>query len=463
MRGSTMVVRGARGGGRGPAAGGEPARVVPVAAAVIVAVCAATVAARAQDRSAEFAGIADKLSVEARPVALYRHTDVAEGRTNPDNRVKAIPSHEIALQLRNKLAYQDRDRGVLLRLEPRVQYEHETVDQGPLGGEDGEDETEVFLSGYLAQLRGAIPRSTVTLARQRVQWSPGYLAGPSNPFNLRESTDNPLEEEPGSDFLWLSTSPTDRLSLSYYLNYGEGAEDHGFDDIEEFQRTHAGVVTYYADRFALNGVVGHQEEDGPFVGSFGQWTVNEAAVLYYDAAAREGSRGFYPEADPAQPTGGDYVREREDDGRIYPEILIGGSYTDLRDITYYLEYLYYGPGYGNDELDRSRAILERAEELIDSAPALALGTIGQAARPGVAFLGKHFINLQASTTVSGVNLIVQNAVALQDGTGRLFASADYAFGAARVALSGLVTYGREAGVFTSDVDGLVTLAVAYRF
>ena len=76
----------------------------------------------------------------------------------------------------------------------------------------------------------------------------------------------------------------------------------------------------------------------------------DAWLLYYDAAVREGTSAYYPVSNPGLPGGlwnGCMTRHRP-----LAEGVLGTSYTTMRNITFYVEYLYYGPGYTAEQHDR---------------------------------------------------------------------------------------------------------------
>jgi hypothetical protein len=393
-------------------------------------------------------------------VGLYTATEPAGSPTNPGNAIKAIPRGELELELRTRLTYRDRAAGVLLSVSPFLTYDRSSVDQA--GTPDRtDDDVDLLVNEYLVQLRELIPRTTLTASRQDVEWGPGFFDSPSNPFGVRTSTDNPLRADPGADFVWASVSLTDALALTYYNNYDEGAREPSA--LTPFRRTQLGVLTYVGERFTVSVLGGDQEDTGGFVGTYGQWTVDDALLVYLDGIVRQGSLGLYPVPDPSLPTGGGYAATK-DSGALYPEVLAGAAYTTPNGYTLYVEYFYYGPGYDDGDLALSRRINQRAADLLGTAlDGLGRGTLGQAALSGLRYQGQHFLNLQATKTIGAVQLVVQNALSLQDWTGRLFASVQVGYEAYRIALTGILFYGRAGGVFRQDIDGRLTLGVARHF
>ncbi|MGH7268015.1 MAG: hypothetical protein ACREMB_24625, partial [Candidatus Rokuibacteriota bacterium] len=416
---------------------------------------------RAETKAGPFGALLEHVRAGGDLVLIYTGSEPAGAPTNPGNRIKAIPGSDLELQLRTRLDYDDRARGLHLAVSPFLTYDRFTVDRAGTPDRNADD-LDLVVNGYLAQIRDAIPRTTLTVARQDVEWAPGFFDAPSNPFGVHNSADNPLREDPGTDLAWLSVSPTDRLALTYYNSYSEGAREPSA--LQPFRRAQLGVATYVAQDFTVSALGGVQEESEGFVGSYGQWTVNDAVLLYYDGVVRRGSDGRYPVADSTLPTGGRYAATKSGSGRLFPELLVGAAYTLATGYTLYGEYLYYAPGYGDADLERSRRINRAAADLF-ATPLEDLGaqTLGQAALPNLRHVGRHFMNLQVTKTFGPLRLVVQNALALQDWTGRLFMSVQYAFQRYAVALTGIGFYGRAGGVFRQDLDGRFAIGIARHF
>ncbi|MBI4013246.1 MAG: hypothetical protein HY359_13090 [Candidatus Rokubacteria bacterium] len=404
--------------------------------------------------------VLDNLEASAELVGLYTATEPAGAPGNPGNAIKAIPRGELELELRTRLTYRDRAAGLLVSVSPFLTYDRSSTDRA--GAPDRTDDAvDLFVNEYVVQVRELIPRTTLTVSRQDVEWSPGFFDSPSNPFSVRTSTDTPLRADPGADFVLASVSPTDELALTYYNNYDEGAREPSV--VTPFRKAQLGVLTYVGERFTVSLVGGRQEDTGGFVGSYAQWTVDDALLVYYDGAVRQGSLGLYPVRDPSLPTGGRYAATK-DSAALYPEVLVGAAYTTPNDYTLYAEYFYYGPGYDDGDLALARRINRGAADLLGTElDGLGRGTLGQAALSGLRYAGQHFLNLQASKTIGAVQLVAQNALSLQDWTGRLFASVQFGYEAYRIALTGIVFYGRAGGIFRQDIDGRLTIGVARHF
>jgi hypothetical protein len=385
--------------------------------------------------------------------------DPAGAPANPGNLVKDIARNTAQSQLRTSISYANAHEGITLRVDPTFELARTNygADDAPYHGGTS---TDPFVNGYLVRLQGAIPHVTLAASRQTLDWAPGYLYSPSDPFAARISIENPITEDRGSDFVWASYSPSWFTTISYYYNYARGeVRPPSYDP---FRKTHALVTSYFSDEYSASLVLGEQRGRGDFIGSYGQWTAGEATLVYFDMAVRHGSSGLYPVSDPNFPAGGFYD-ETKHNKPLMPEVLVGASYTTQSDYTIYAEYLYYGLGYSNDELALSRRLNAQGAALFQTSQTLGLSTLGGAASNPLQFLGRHFANLQVVHKLGDVEVVVQNALSLQDFTGRLFSSISYAFGGHEIALTGLAFYGQPGGVFRQSLDYRMTVGYAYHF
>ena len=384
--------------------------------------------------------------------SLYSYTDPEEGIVNPDNSIKKVETGNWNTVARAEFSYKDRARGLNFRFEPWFSYEQHR-EQG--GYEYSEENVQV--GRYQAKFSGLVPSTTVAAQRGIVAWGPAFLLSPSNPFPDSASTANPLEEEFGSDFLWLSHAFSNSWSVSAYQNYSRGSTDSV--DSDPFKRAGTAALHYNGYNYNLSLLAGNQEDYGPIYGLYGQWTVSEAGVLYFDSGFRKRGRARYP-VESSNILGGTY---NQGEAERRAELVVGGSYTTTDDTTFYAEYLYLGSGYDKGELDLARDIALAANENLLSSPALAQGTLGQAALNQLPYLGQHNLSLIATKSIGDFDLTLQNQTNLQDFTGRVYGSMVYSKGAAKYSVSLLQAYGREGGAFRQSVDTQIVTGLLVRF
>ncbi|WP_115939251.1 hypothetical protein [Aestuariispira insulae] len=386
--------------------------------------------------------------------SLYTHTNPEEGIVNPNNSIKRIETGNWNTVARTEFSYKNRAAGINLRLEPWFSFERHFFDHA--GGAPYSEEN-IQIGRYQAKFSGLIPRTTLAAQRGIVAWGPAFFGSPSNPFPDTSSTANPLEEEFGSDFLWMSHAFNGTWSMSAYQNYSRGSIDSV--DSNPFKRAGTVAVHYNSYNYNVSLLAGNQEDYGPIYGAYGQWTLGEATVLYFDAGLRKRGRARYP-VESSNILGGTY-----NSGKAVrkPEIVVGGSYTTADDTTFYGEYLFQGSGYSKGELDLARDIALAANENLVGAPALSEGTLGLAALNELPYLGQHNASLIVSRSIGDFDLTFQNQTNMQDFTGRLYGSVVYSYGPAKFTLSLLQAYGREGGAFRQSVDTQVVSGMLLRF
>ena len=387
--------------------------------------------------------------------SLYSYTDPIEGLVNPDNDIKQIETGHWNTIARTQVSYRNREHGFRLQFEPWISYERHYFDH-PNHQNYGEENLQI--GRYQAKFSSLLPSTTMAAQRGIVAWGPAFISSPSNPFPDSSSTANPLEEEFGTDFLWLSHAFNDAWSMSAYLNYSRGAADSV--DSDPFQRSYITSLHYNGYNYNISILGGGQEDYGPIYGAYGQWTLNEAAVAYFDAGYRKRGRARYPVADSSSAVGGFYNQD-EADRKL--ELVLGGSYTTKNDFTFYAEYLYQGSGYDNDELDLAHDLSNNARSILSTIPALANGTLGEAALNQLPYLGQHNLSLIGTKSIGDFDLTLQNQLNLQDYSGRVYGSMTYSHGPAKYALSILQSYGREGGAFRQDIGTQIVTGLMIRY
>lgn len=397
----------------------------------------------------------DDLRIDGEISSLYAHSDPVEDLVNPGNLIKEIETGNWLNVVRIRFSYQNRVEGISLRLEPWFRFERHFFDHQ--GGKPF-NQSNTQLGRYQAKFSRLIPSTTIAAQRGIVAWGPAFIGSPSNPFPDSSSTANPLEEEYGTDFLWASHAFNDSWSFSAYQNYGNGAADSMESD--PFKRSFTTAVHHNNFDFSISFLAGSQNDYGPIYGAYGQWTVNEATVVYFDGGYRKRGLARYPEEESNDLLGGIY---NEGQAERKMELVVGGSYTTKDDTTLYVEYLYQGSGYDSDELDLAHDIAVKANENISSSPALALGTLGEAALNELPYLGRHNMSLIATKTIGDFDLALQNQFSLQDFSGRLYGVLLYSVGPAKFSLSLLQSYGQDGGAFNQGVETQLVTGFLLRF
>ena len=271
---------------------------------------------------------------------------------NPDNGLKQLERVSYELHVRPDVSL---DAGPFrVGASPRAIAQYLQFRDGM---RDGEEETdgEIFLrEGYIKWR--AVPSLTLSVERKNLQWGSGLLTSPSNPFYSDTGKTHPHEELGGKDFATLSYVPNDWLALAAYANWGEGEADSR----EEFHPVYAIKTDVTFESVFLSSVIAYEEENRVKIGGYGSWTASNALVMFFDCALTQGWPGRYVEENTTDPFGLTFEESKDEDETIVPQVLVGGFYTFENTNTVYLEYLYYGPGYSDDEDERYDDLLDKS-------------------------------------------------------------------------------------------------------
>lgn len=283
-------------------------------------------------------------SATLRLLGSHRYQKPSLGGLNPENRLLALPRQVSEGEVRLDLSA---DLGRLsLLAKPRARWTREHWQDGPAAGESDTDAEVVLLEGS-AQLR-LLPTLFASFGRENLQWGPGQLANPSNPFFADNGRENPVREVPGMDFARVVWLPTEDWTLSWIANTGRG---EGELPSGEWRGSQALKLDYLG--YAAHGGLLLHAGTGvrPSLRGYGQVTATEALLLYAEAGVSRGTRARYP-ADGPPPLGLALEETKKDGYRWFPTSLLGASYTLRLGPTLSAEYLYHGEGYDDAEAER---------------------------------------------------------------------------------------------------------------
>ena len=319
---------------------------------------------------------------------------------NPDNALMTLERLNATVHVRPNFAF--RAGAISLGIRPRLIAEYSEIQDGQYDG-DSDSDIDVFVNEGYAEWR-VLPSFVVSVERRNLQWGGGFITSPSNPFYRTTGKTRPQAELAGKDFVIVSLIPNDLFSLTAMMNVGEGeAETEG--SRESFKQTYALKATFTFDNFSLSPVASYQDDDRLRIGGFGSWTASDAVVLFFDASFAEGSNGRYVTPIDGDPLGMAFDTTKDDDGRIYSEILVGGAYTFEGGTTLTGEYLYYGEGYDEDDADDYYELVTRSGEAFayqgDDPMQQALIQLGArnlyySLQNNLAFRGQHYVTVYAN-------------------------------------------------------------------
>jgi hypothetical protein len=302
--------------------------------------------------------IQEHITYNAQAIPLFNVQQPSDVPENPDNNFFKLERYNYELHLRPNVQF----RGETLRLgvKPRLIA---TSKQFRDGGQEGKEvhEAEVFLNeGYLEWwMTPALPLS---VERTNLQWGSGFLISPSNPFYKETGKTRPDQELRGKDFVRLAYIPNDWLSFSAIANIGDGAfEVKGSQ--EPFHNVYALKATFTFESASVTPVISYEENDRLRIGGYGTWTASDAVLLFFDCSFAKGSSGRYVATVADDPLNEAFQQSKDDAQTIFPQILVGGSYTFAEGTTLYLEYLYYGEGYTSAESRRYDDLVKQSANL----------------------------------------------------------------------------------------------------
>lgn len=298
------------------------------------------------------------ITASLRLLGSHRYQVPTLGSLNPDNRVLDLPRQTSEAEVRLDLTAQW--GRLLLTAKPRVRLTRDRWQDGPNAGETEGDEETLLLEGAARwRLHDTL---FVSFGRENLQWGPGQLVNPSNPFFAENGRENPVREIAGMDFLRVVWLPSYEWTVSWITNTGRGEGDL---DGRDWHPSHALKVEYvgYEANGGLLVHAGPDEETS--VRAYGKWTASDALLLYGEASLQKGSKALYP-ADGPPPLGVTLADVRDDDPAILPFTLAGASYTLEAGPTLTLEYVFNGEGYHDRDADRFFDLAHGSARLVEA-------------------------------------------------------------------------------------------------
>lgn len=235
----------------------------------------------------------------------------ADNSRNPGNTVFRLPRYTGVLELRQEMSLSFRN--FELNLKPRLSQAWTKVEFDN-DQEETDQDTDLFMNEFLIRFM-VTNQLFVSYGRENLQWGPGWLFSPSNPFFSDNGRSNPKIEIAGMDFARLVYLPNMTWTVSLISNLDEGRQELARN--EEFNKKHAIKLDFTGQETYAGLILTYEEEGETSLGLYGGWTFNDATLLYTDMSLSENDN-------PS-----DSCRSA---------ILIGGSYTLEAGPTLTLEY-----------------------------------------------------------------------------------------------------------------------------
>lgn len=270
---------------------------------------------------------------------------------NPDNRIANLASRKWVqdgrLDVRGEAGPLD------LYLAPRLLNESHEID-----GQPNNYSGSVRLSqGFIRSKRGA---DTLLVGRERLTWGPANFRSPSNPYYFDSGRTNPLASTPGIDLVrYTHGQGAWRLGGAYVastkqvLSAGPSRQS-ALLKVEHQGESH--LVSLIASKpLETNGV----PDTSPFYGAFGQFSPDDAWLLYGEIGSGRLPGALQPVAGNASPPAISTPVDRS------TQTLVGATYTQESGNVVLMEYLRNGAGFSQSEerryFDQARRAGERAK------------------------------------------------------------------------------------------------------
>jgi len=337
---------------------------------------------------------------------------------NPDNALAGIEDTRFDIQMKPYLMF--REGRLRTTAMPRLELTLSEVNGTQ------ESTTNSYLQEWSLSYFG--DHLSLNLGRELLYWSPAVNFSPSNPFYASINQINPFVEPRAAEFFRARYALNEHTSLSFISNYDEGRNTEG-SEYTKFKTINAIKLDHVGYEFSGGGVLALRERK-MWLGGYGQWTFNDATVLYFDAAIRQGSEALVPQRNDALPAGWEFSAAH-DPNEWLTDILLGGSYTFLNGAILTLEYRHNQQGYSHSQLDDFYQLAEDATQTLISDPAnipYASSLLATAANPHTRSLGRNYLTLQllkreAFVEDLSLNFIVQSN--LDDGGSQLLSIVTY--------------------------------------
>ncbi|MBI5551027.1 MAG: hypothetical protein HY911_05910 [Desulfobacterales bacterium] len=399
-------------------------------------------------------------SYQLRLVGFGMATEAAQTPRNPENRIMALPQHTVGTQVRPDFRL-DLDR-LSLALQPRAEWYWESWDQGPEAYQA--QRSDAFIHQWLVRLR-CTEALYASYGRENLQWGPAYLTSLSNPFFEDNGKSNPKLELPAMDFARLVWVPSLTWGVSLIANTDQGRQDISNAAFEE---RYALKIDYTGSADYGSLIFTYREAALDQVSGFYGRTLSDAVLVYAEGVVQRDPAGLYPQG-TSNPLG--YVMSTNDgsDDTWIGSMLGGLAYTLESGPTLSLEYLYYGPGYDDDEAQAFFDLLARAAGELQAGTVLtplAYQALGATADPGLRFLRRNYLMLQATQNdiVDVIDLTVRWTRNLDDGSQRATLIAEWSLGD-HLELFGIGNWdhGNERSEFGSIIDRQIMLGLTVIF
>ena len=264
--------------------------------------------------------LSDGFDYRVNQILYLTRQEPADNSRNPGNAIFRIPNYGAAAELRPDFSLFFKD--LSLSAKPRLTWRWMSWEEGGYT-EETEKEWDLFVNEWLLRIQ-VNERLFGSYGRENLQWGPGWLFSPSNPFFRDNGRSNPKIETPGMDFARIVYLPNTVWTVSLIGNLDKGRKVLATG--ENFNNTYALKLDFTGEATYGGLLLSHREADISSLGGFGGWTFSDALLLYTDFGISETA-----------------------EESVLPQlaVLAGASYTLETGPTFSMEYAHQknGPGF----------------------------------------------------------------------------------------------------------------------
>jgi len=255
--------------------------------------------------------IADSFYYNVKQVGTFITQESADLEKTSGNIQYQFPRYAAWLEMRPDIQFSFYKFDISAKPRARYQWQKWAGNNLP---ETTEDSLELFVNEYLLRFQ-ASEKVFISWGRENLQWGPGWLFSPSNPFFIDNGRTDPMTEIPGKDFARLVYLPDMTWTVSLIANLGKGRGEFPVD--ESFEQIYAVKIDYSGEESYGGLILSHQENNNNSLGGFTGWTISDALLLHTDFSMSD---------------------IRGQNGHLRFALLFGGSYTFEAGPTLTLEY-----------------------------------------------------------------------------------------------------------------------------
>lgn len=195
---------------------------------------------------------------------------------------------------------------------------------------------------YLSQWQIRIPASdawNVSIGRDLMNWGPAQFRSPSSPFYFDNGRNDPLQELSGMDNVKAVWTPDLKTNFTLARITGSG---HAASD--PWKNSWLVKTDRVSENWTGSLIYAQAPGSGPFIGILGQYTLQDALLVYAEASSYRRKNALQSPSDSALPFSLQPLSPRRIDA------LTGASWTFQNGNTLYAEYLHYGHGYDPSQI-----------------------------------------------------------------------------------------------------------------